>query len=289
MTGHTTPIRRASAAAGLLLALSVSVPIQAEPTDKPKANRNSGRHSTKTKADQPDSDESKKDDGNKDVDTEHLFGFTEGADAGEKGEQEAVIDTVTRIGKRKGGPGPSTYRVLDTRFAYQFNPIDKLSIEFSAFGTLRRQRNVLDLDDKSYGTFDGASLEVKYQFLKGSKEQPLGLALEVRPRFTRILPVEGQGADIFDIESLLQLDVQVVPDTLAYCWRLMTEDTPLRGSVLEIEAVAVELRCAACGCTTSPADRWLLGCARCGSAEVTVTRGEELMVASMDLRGRSDG
>ncbi len=59
-------------------------------------------------------------------------------------------------------------------------------------------------------------MEVKYQFLKGSKEQPLGLALELRPRFTRILPVEGNGADIFDIESLLQLDVQVVPDKLWY-------------------------------------------------------------------------
>ena len=106
--------------------------------------------------------------------------------------------------------------MLDTRFAYQFNPIDKLSIEFSAFGTLRRQRNIVDLDDKSYGTFDGVSMEVKYQFLKGTKEQPLGLALEVRPRFTRILPVEGNGANIFDLESLLQIDVQVVPDKLWY-------------------------------------------------------------------------
>ena len=51
---------------------------------------------------------------------------------------------------------------------------------------------------------------------KGSKEQPLGLTLEVRPRFTRVLPVEGNGADIFDIESILQLDVQVVPDKLWY-------------------------------------------------------------------------
>ncbi|QRE73269.1 hypothetical protein F1D61_06110 [Methylobacterium aquaticum] len=221
MTGHPTPIRRVSAAAGILLVLSVSAPARAEPADRPEANRKDGRHSDRNGAQQPGTDDGKKDGGKKDggekdVDTEHLFGFTEGADAGEKGEQEAVVDTVTRIGKRTGGPGSSTYRVLDTRFAYQFNPIDKLSIEFSAFGTLRRQRNVLDLDDKSYGTFDGASLEVKYQFLKGSKEQPLGLALEVRPRFTRILPVEGQGADIFDIESLLQLDVQLVPDRLWY-------------------------------------------------------------------------
>ncbi len=196
--------------AGVLLTLAIPSSAQAKPSDKPQTEQNGSPGGS------ADRDQKAEKSDKKDVDTEHLFGFTEGADAGEKGEQEVVIDTVTRVSKRRDGPGPSTYRVLDTRFAYQFNPIDKLSIEFSAFGTLRRQRNIVDLDDKSYGTFDGVSMEVKYQFLKGSKEQPLGLALEVRPRFTRILPVEGNGANIFDIESLLQLDVQVVPDKLWY-------------------------------------------------------------------------
>ena len=151
-----------------------------------------------------------------DVDTEHLFGFSEGADAGKKGEQEVVVDTISRLGKRAAGPGGSRYRVLDTKLGYQIDPVDGLSIEFGAFGNLRRARNVLDLDDKSYGTFDGVSVEVKYQFLKSSKEQPLGLALELRPRYGRVLPIEGNGADIFDMESVLQFDVQLVPDTLWY-------------------------------------------------------------------------
>lgn len=159
----------------------------------------------------------------KDVDTEHLFGFTEGADAGEKGEQEVVLDTISRFGKRTAGPGGSRYRVLDTKLGYQFNPIDKLSIELGAFGNLRTSRNIVGLDDKSYGTFDGISVEVKYQFLKGSAEQPLGLAVELRPRFGRVLPIEGNGADIFDMESVLQLDVQLVPDKLWYGGNLSFE------------------------------------------------------------------
>ncbi len=151
-----------------------------------------------------------------DVDTEHLFGFTEGSDAGEKGEQEVVVDTITRLGKRLSGAGGGHYRVLDTKLGYQFDPVDRLSIEFGAFGTFRQVRNILDLDDKSYGTFDGVSVEVKYQFLKGDKDQPLGLALELRPRFARVLPIEGNGADIFDMETVLQLDLQLVPDKLWY-------------------------------------------------------------------------
>ena len=38
----------------------------------------------------------------------------------------------------------------------------------------------------------------------------LGLALELRPRFARVLPIEGNGADILDMETVLQLDLQLV-------------------------------------------------------------------------------
>lgn len=82
---------------------------------------------------------------------------------------------------------------------------------------------------------------------------------------------------------------QVVPDTLAYCWGLVTEETPLAGSRLDIDHVAIELRCRPCGCTTPAPSHLMLACTRCGSADVTVIRGEEFMVTSMDLRGRSDG
>lgn len=167
------------------------------------------------------------DEGAKDVDTEHLFGFSEGADAGEKGEQEVVADTVSRFGKRRAGPGGTRYRVLDAKLGYQFNPLDRLSIELGGFGSLRDVRNVVGLDDKAYGTFDGVSVEVKYQFLKGSAEQPLGLAVELRPRFSRVLPLEGNGADLFDMESVLQLDYQFVPDKLWYGSNLSFE--PLAG------------------------------------------------------------
>lgn len=150
------------------------------------------------------------------IDTEHLFGFTEGADAGDKGEQEVVLDTVTRIGKRRTGPGPTGYEAVSTKLGYQYNPADHLSVELGLFGDHHRVRNVLDLDDRNAGTFDGVSMEVKYQFLKSGTEHPFGLAVETRPRFARVLPIEGRGADIFDFENVLQFDWQIVPGKLWY-------------------------------------------------------------------------
>ncbi|WP_232629293.1 hypothetical protein [Methylobacterium sp. Leaf118] len=165
------------------------------------------------------------------VDTENLFGFTEGAEAGKRGEQEVLTDTTIRAGKRRAGPGRSGFSAANTRLTYQYDPADGFSIETSVFADLRRVRAVEGLPDKDYGTFDGASLELKYQFLHGSNAQPLGLALEIRPSYRRVLATEGRGADLFDMESVIEADVRLVPDRLWYGTNLSIDpsDGRLRG------------------------------------------------------------
>ena len=76
---------------------------------------------------------------------------------------------------------------------------------------------------------------------------------------------------------------QVVPETLTYCWGVVTDTTPLEGSVLDVEPVPGELLCRACGATTVLADRFLIACAECEGAEVEVVHGEELVVTALDL------
>jgi hydrogenase nickel incorporation protein HypA/HybF len=76
---------------------------------------------------------------------------------------------------------------------------------------------------------------------------------------------------------------QVVPETLATCWALLTESTPLSGSTLAIEHVPVVLSCRDCGGRTTLADELLLACVGCGSTRTTVLSGEELLVTALDL------
>lgn len=150
------------------------------------------------------------------VDTENLFGFTEGSETGKKGEQEILSDTIVRFSKRRDGPGGSGYSVVNTRIAYQYDPTDQSSIELSLFGDARRVRNIADLADKSFGTFDGVSLELKYQFVKPKDDQRFGFAIELRPSYFRVLPIEGQGSDIVEMETVAEFDYQIVPDRLWY-------------------------------------------------------------------------
>ena len=76
---------------------------------------------------------------------------------------------------------------------------------------------------------------------------------------------------------------QIVPQTLEHCWGLVTERTDLEGSRLDIEHVPVALACGDCGVTTTAAHNLVLTCSACGSGRITVTRGEEFMMTSMDL------
>jgi len=87
--------------------------------------------------------------------------------------------------------------------------------------------------------------------------------------------------------SVIHLQVgqlrQIVPDTLKYWWTLVSDQTDLAGSELEVDSVPVTLLCAQCNCLTTLADEPLFLCDRCGGNHVSVTTGEEFMLTSLEL------
>jgi hydrogenase nickel incorporation protein HypA/HybF len=97
--------------------------------------------------------------------------------------------------------------------------------------------------------------------------------------------VEGarEGRPVESVQVRLGQLRQVVPETLASCWALVTESGPLAGSSLEIEQVPVVLDCRSCGRRTTLDAALVLRCGSCGSAEVTLVSGEEFLVVSLEL------
>ncbi len=75
---------------------------------------------------------------------------------------------------------------------------------------------------------------------------------------------------------------QIVPDTLIHCWSLVSGGTALDGSQLRVESVPVQISCTDCGhmqTLTAP----VLLCGRCGGRSVSVVRGEEFLITSLEL------
>ena len=77
---------------------------------------------------------------------------------------------------------------------------------------------------------------------------------------------------------------QVVPETLVYCWGLVTATSSLAASRLAINPIDITLGCRDCGDETTPVGELLLVCGSCGSGNVSMLTGEEFMITSLDLK-----
>jgi hydrogenase nickel incorporation protein HypA/HybF len=75
---------------------------------------------------------------------------------------------------------------------------------------------------------------------------------------------------------------QVVPSALEFGWELVSDGTNAEGSRLEIDSVPAAGVCGACG-QESELPAFPLMCATCGSFDVDVVRGEELLVDTVEI------
>ena len=85
--------------------------------------------------------------------------------------------------------------------------------------------------------------------------------------------------------TLVRLDIGrlsgVVPEAVAFCFELVAEGTPLHAARLEISEPPGRARCHTCSAEFA-LDQLLLLCA-CGSADVEVLAGRELMIRSVEV------
>lgn len=75
----------------------------------------------------------------------------------------------------------------------------------------------------------------------------------------------------------------VVPELLRDAIAVVSEEVPLiRDAECVIEEVHLRLHCRTCGRTTEP-ESFTFGCPACGSVEVDVQHGEELLLLQVEL------
>jgi hydrogenase nickel incorporation protein HypA/HybF len=75
---------------------------------------------------------------------------------------------------------------------------------------------------------------------------------------------------------------QVVPDALRFAFELVAAGTPVEGAALEMEVIPAAGVCRACG-TMGELPGFPLLCAACGSGDLELVRGDELLVDALEL------
>ncbi len=78
----------------------------------------------------------------------------------------------------------------------------------------------------------------------------------------------------------------VVPDALRFCFDVATSDTTMEGAVLTIEEPPGKGQCRSCGREFLIPDAIVL--CPCGSADVRIVGGDELVIRSVRLAGSDE-
>lgn len=79
----------------------------------------------------------------------------------------------------------------------------------------------------------------------------------------------------------------IVPAALQFAWpHAVSDSEALSSARLDIDWIEVQLHCAACADTYTLPEFRSLRCPQCRSAEVEIVAGDELDIASVDIRER---
>jgi len=142
------------------------------------------------------------------VDTEHLFGFIEGADIGSKGEGEIVIDTTLRAGKSTG-----SFANTASELEFKYTALQNFRISAAAALAYYDIAGVTGINDARRAAIQSLSFDARFRVLDRS-QAPFGLTLSVAPHWGLVDETSGVRTDHFGAEIHLFADRELAPNRL---------------------------------------------------------------------------
>jgi len=142
------------------------------------------------------------------VDTEHMFGFTEGSDIGEAGEKELEADSTGRFGKVNG-----SYNTVATALEAKYSFSDRFRLSAVATVAYYDITGVSVFDDRRQAALQSISFDARFR-LFDREHAPFGLTLSVEPHRGFMDEMSGEGADQYGAEFRLLADRELIPGRL---------------------------------------------------------------------------
>jgi hypothetical protein len=163
--------------------------------------------------------------GEKEVDTEFIFGFTAGADVGELGEKELEHQTITGVGKRDG-----SYAALSDQLRAEFVPVADFRFEIGVPVAFHNIAGVTGLDDRRQVAFDGLVSDFRYRLLD-REHAPFALTIGAEPHWSRVDETSGDPVDNYGGELSIAVDRELIKDRLFGALNLVYDPEVTRSRV----------------------------------------------------------
>src|SRR5262245_40070624 len=142
------------------------------------------------------------------VDTEHMFGFTEGSDIGALGEKELETDSIGRFG-RAGGSYNSVATALEAKYTFT----EYFRVSAAATVSFYDITGINGFDDRRQTALPSCSIDARFR-LRDRERAPVGLTIGIIPHWGLRDEVSGASADQYRTEFLLIADRELIPDRL---------------------------------------------------------------------------
>jgi hypothetical protein len=156
------------------------------------------------------------------VDSEHLFGFTEGSDIGSKGEREFKNETTLRTGKAAGSFAAGT-----SEAELKYTLTDNFRISAAATLAYFDVNGVPGLGDANRAAIQQASFSTRFRLLDRNKA-PIGMTLSVEPHWGFVDETTGLRSGHFGTETALLIDRELVPDRLLGAFNVQFQNDRVR-------------------------------------------------------------
>lgn len=142
------------------------------------------------------------------IDTDHLFAFSQGTDIGPAGTTEFEAEAAGRFGKRGGN-----YSAYEQEFEFGYIPVDNLHLFAGASLTRFNIRGVAGLDDRKRTSFGGLSVHARYRLIDRERG-PFGLAMQIEGGWAAIDELSGERASSYGGAISVLADKMLVEDLI---------------------------------------------------------------------------
>jgi hypothetical protein len=168
------------------------------------------------------------------VDSEHLFGFTEGSDIGSKGEREFKNETTLRAGKAAG-----SYAAGTSEAELKYTLSDNFRVSAGARLAYFDINGVPGIGDANRAEIQAASFSARFRLLDRTKA-PIGMTLSVEPHWGFVDETKGLRIGHFGAEAAVLMDRELVLDRLLGALNIQFENDrvrPVAPSIVRHESI----------------------------------------------------
>jgi hydrogenase nickel incorporation protein HypA/HybF len=115
----------------------------------------------------------------------------------------------------------------------------------------------------------------------------MGIAQQIIDIATASIPADLRSARVERVNLKIGKLSAVVPDSLRFCFDIVSKDTPLAGAQLAIEETPVVARCKDCDARWTIAEP-VFTCRTCDSSSLEILSGRELDIVSIEISDEGD-